>query len=95
MWLMLQAASADDYVVATGNTHSVGDLCSLAFAHLGLDYRDYVRRDPESYRPDEKRQLVGDPSKATRELGWRPEMDFPELVQMMVDADLERLPDRH
>lgn len=91
MRLMLQADEADDYVVATGSTHSVRDLCEVAFAHAGLDYRDYVRVSAADFRPVEARQLVGDPAKAKRRLGWEPTVGFTELVQMMVEADLDRL----
>jgi GDPmannose 4,6-dehydratase len=90
-WLMLQAPAPDDYVLATGETHSVRDVCQVAFEHLGLDYRDYVREDPAAVRPPEAAPLVGDASKASRELGWSPRITFSELVRMMVDADLERL----
>ena len=88
MWLMLQAPSADDYVVATGQTHSVRDLCEVAFSHLDLDYRTYVREDAAAYRPAEVTQLVGSSEKARKALGWTPEANFRDLVQMMVDADL-------
>jgi GDPmannose 4,6-dehydratase len=91
MQLMLQADEAGDYVVATGSTHSVRDLCEVAFAHVGLDYRDYVRLSAADFRPDEARQLVGDPAKAKRRLGWEPTVGFTELVKMMVEADLDRL----
>ena len=91
MWLMLQAAEADDYVIATGESHSVRDLCELAFAHVGLDYRNHVREGAASFRSSEPVPLVGDPTKAKRELRWSPEIEFPALVHMMVDAELERL----
>lgn len=91
MRLMLQAGQAGDYVVATGTTHSVRDLCESAFAHVGLDYRDYVRVSAADFRPVEARQLVGDPARAKRNLGWEPTVGFAELVTMMVEADLERL----
>ena len=91
MWLMLQQESADDYVIATGESHSVKDLVELAFGHVGLDWERYVRLDPRFLRPAEVDQLTGDSSKARRVLGWRPEVDFPGLVRMMVDADLSRL----
>lgn len=90
MWLMLQQDEPDDYVIATGETHSVEDLVSLAFAHVGLEWRNYVVTDERYYRPAEVDVLVGDASKARRKLGWRPEMSFEELVRMMVDADLQR-----
>ena len=91
MWLMLQQCDADDYVVATGEVHSVRELCDLAFSHLGLAYRDYVREDEGSYRPAEATLQVGDIAKARIQLKWQPEIGFKELVQMMVDADMHRL----
>lgn len=90
-WQMLQAATPDDYVFATGEAHSVRELCQLAFEHVGLDYRDYVREDAAAFRASEANPLVGDSSKARRQLQWSPQMSFAELVRMMVDADLERL----
>lgn len=89
MWLMLQAAAADDFVLATGESHSVSELCDLAFGHVGLDYRDHVREDADSFRTNEPVPLVGDSSKAKRQLDWSPNVDFPGLVRMMVDAELE------
>jgi GDPmannose 4,6-dehydratase len=89
MWLMLQQEQADDYVVATGKTHSVGELCDCAFGYLGLDYRDHVREDVAMYRPIESVQLVGDSTKAKNQLGWMPKVEFSEMVGMMVDADLQ------
>lgn len=91
MWLMLQQTVPDDYVVATGETHSVRELCELAFSHLNLDYRDYVTEDPSAFRTSEPRQLIGNASKARDKLGWIPEVKFEELVSMMVDADLRML----
>jgi GDPmannose 4,6-dehydratase len=91
MWLMLQQDEADDYVVATGISHSVRDLVELAFAHAGLDWRAHVVTDPKLLRPAEVDHLIGDPTKANRRLAWSPAVDFPALVRMMVDADLERL----
>lgn len=91
MWLMLQQERADDYVLATGQVHSVRELCELAFSHLGLDYRDYVREEEACYRPTEGALLVGNIAKARSELRWQPETGFRELVQMMVDEDLRRL----
>ncbi|MEW6582476.1 MAG: GDP-mannose 4,6-dehydratase [Actinomycetota bacterium] len=91
MWLMLQQDAPDDYVVATGETHTVGRLVELAFGRAGLDPDEYVRIDPELIRPAEVDLLVGDPSKAREVLGWEPEVDFEGLVNMMVDADVERL----
>jgi GDPmannose 4,6-dehydratase len=91
MWLMLQQDTPDDFVVATGKTHSVRDLVEAAFGCVGLDWRKYVVQDPTLIRPAEVDLLVGDCSKAARVLGWRPEVDFAGLVRMMVEADLERL----
>jgi GDPmannose 4,6-dehydratase len=90
MWLMLQQDTPDDYVIGTGHTCSVRDLCESAFAAVGLDYRDYVVQDPRFFRPAEVDLLVADPSKAARHLGWEPKVSFQELVRMMVDADLAR-----
>lgn len=91
MWLMLQQARPDDYVVCTGESHSVREFCEQAFGHLGLDYRHYVREDKTSFRPSEPALLVGSAAKARRELGWDPEQGFGELVKMMVNADLRSL----
>jgi GDPmannose 4,6-dehydratase len=93
MWLMLQQGKPQDYVVATGVTHSVRSLVEVAFGHVGLDYRDHVELDPGLLRPAEVHHLRGDSSKARRELGWEPTVGFEALVQMMVDADLGRLRD--
>lgn len=94
MWLMLQQPHADDYVLATGETHSVRELCDLAFSHLGLDYRDFVLEDEAVFRPAEGVPLVGDITKARTRLKWQPEVGFRELVQMMVDEDLRSLSNR-
>jgi GDPmannose 4,6-dehydratase len=91
MWRMLQQDQPQDYVIGSGETHSVRELVELAFAHLGLDYRQYVVSDPKYYRPAEVDLLLADASKARRELGWTPKVGFAELVAMMVDADMERL----
>ncbi len=91
MWLMLQRERPDDYVIATGISHSVRDLVEVAFAHVGLDWRKYVALDPKLIRPAEVEHLIGDNSKARAELGWTPSVDFTGLVKMMVDADLERV----
>lgn len=91
MWMMLQQEQPQDYVIATGETHSVRELVELAFSHVDLDYRDFVVQDPRYMRPAEVDLLIGDPAKAKRELGWEPEVSFPELVRIMVEADLERL----
>ncbi len=88
MWLMLQQDAPDDYVVATGETHSVRELVELSFAAAGLDWEKYVTIDERFLRPAEVDLLVGDPTKAEKVLGWRREVDFPTLVQMMVEADL-------
>jgi len=89
MWLMLQQPRADDYVIATGETHSVRDFCRLAFAHVGLDYKDFVVEDVANSRPAETGLLVGNPTKAHRVLGWKLNVAFPDLVAMMVEADLK------
>lgn len=89
MWLMLRQDRPDDYVLATGVTHSVRDLCEEAFSHVGLDYREHVVQDGKIFRPPETAQLVGNPEKAVRVLGWKPTVTFRELVRMMVDADLD------
>ncbi|MBP7274783.1 MAG: GDP-mannose 4,6-dehydratase [Kiritimatiellae bacterium] len=91
MWMMLQQPEADDYVVATGESHSVREFCDIAFRHVGLNYQDYVHTDPRYLRPAEVDHLIGDPAKAKSTLGWKPEVDFPGLVRMMVEADLARL----
>jgi GDPmannose 4,6-dehydratase len=91
MWLMLQQDVPDDYVLATGQTHSIEDLVQRAFAEVGIDnWADYVRQDPKFLRPAEVDLLIGDASKARTKLGWEPEVDFPALVKMMVAHDLER-----
>lgn len=89
MWSMLQQPKPDDYVIATGETHSVRDFCELAFGHVGLDYKDWVKVDPKLLRPAEVEVLTGDCSKARRELGWRSQISWRDLVVEMVDADLE------
>jgi GDPmannose 4,6-dehydratase len=89
MWLMLQAERPSDYVVATGESRSVGDLVETTFAYVGLDWHEHVVIDPRYFRPSEVDHLRGDPSRAMRELGWKPRVSFPELVRMMVDHDLE------
>jgi GDPmannose 4,6-dehydratase len=94
MWLMLQQDKADDYVIATGVSHSVRQLVECAFASVGLDWRKHVRVDPAFLRPAEVDHLIGDASKARRVLGWAPEVDFERLVAMMVEADLARLAGR-
>ena len=91
MWLMLQEENPSDFVISSGQTHSVRELCELAFGHVGLDYHDYVVQDERFFRPAEVDLLVGDASKAHKVLGWEPRTSFPELVRMMVDADVEQL----
>jgi GDPmannose 4,6-dehydratase len=90
MWLMLQQDQPDDYVVATGESHSVQRLVELAFAHAGLDWQAHVKFDPRFMRPAEVDHLIGDPAKAQSVLGWQPEVSFEQLVAMMVDADVAR-----
>jgi GDPmannose 4,6-dehydratase len=89
MWLMLQQDRPDDYVIATGKTISVREFCELAFAHVGLDYKDFVEFDPRYLRPAEVDLLLGDPGKAMKKLGWKPRTSVDELARMMVDTDLE------
>ncbi|HWP65516.1 MAG TPA: GDP-mannose 4,6-dehydratase [Candidatus Limnocylindria bacterium] len=91
MWRMLQQPAPDDYVVATGETHSVRELVEIAFGVVGLRWQDYVRTDPSLLRPAEVDTLIGDASKARRVLGWTPRVSFPQLIETMVRADLERL----
>jgi GDPmannose 4,6-dehydratase len=89
MWMMLQQDKPDDFVIATGLTHSVREMVQIAFERVGLNYLDHVTSDETMLRPAEVDHLVGDPSKATKTLGWQPEVGFRELIEMMVDADLE------
>jgi len=91
MWMMLQQDRADDYVIATGISHSVRDLVEVAFAHVGLDWKKHVKLDQKLIRPAEVEHLVGDATKARTQFGWEPTVDFAGLVRMMVDADLERV----
>lgn len=91
MWLMLQQPDPDDFVIATGETHSVEDFCEVAFRHVGLDFREHVVVDEAFVRPAEVDLLIGDASRAREELGWQPEVEFGDLVAMMVEADLERV----
>jgi len=91
MWLMLQQDEAEDYVIATGETHSIKELIETAFSHVNLDWKDYVIVDDLFYRPAEIYELRGDFSKARKKLGWEPRVSFRELIQMMVDADLKTL----
>lgn len=91
MWNMLQQESPSDFVIGTGETHSVRQFCEEAFSHVGLDYQDFVTQDPRFYRPAEVDLLVSNPEKARQILGWSPRVSFKQLVAMMVDADMERL----
>jgi GDPmannose 4,6-dehydratase len=91
MWRMLQQPEPDDYVVATGENHTVRELAEIAFSHAGLDWQQFVQLDSSLLRPAEVELLIGDPAKARERLGWRPKVSFGELVRMMVDADLKRL----
>ena len=90
MWLMLQQDKPEDFVVATGETHSVREFLEIAFSHVGLKYEDYVVIDPEFIRPAEVELLLGNPAKAKATLGWQPKVSFEQLVTMMVDADMDR-----
>ena len=91
MWMMLQQEQPGDFVIGTGETHSVREFCEEAFGHVGLDYKDFVVQDERFYRPAEVDLLVSDPSKAKKILGWEPSVNFRQLVTMMIDADMERL----
>jgi GDPmannose 4,6-dehydratase len=91
MWRMLQQPEPDDYVVATGENHTVRELVEIAFSHVGLDWRQFVQLDPNLLRPAEVELLIGDPAKARARLGWQPKVGFAELVRMMVDADIQRV----
>lgn len=91
MWMMLQQDQPEDFVIATGKTHSVKDLVEIAFGYVDLDYKEFVTTDPRFVRPAEVDHLLGDPANAKKRLGWEPSVDFKGLVKMMVDADLERV----
>jgi GDPmannose 4,6-dehydratase len=91
MWRMMQQPEPDDYVIATNQSHTVRELCEIAFAHAGLDWQEHVVVDPKFVRPAEVDLLIGNPAKAKAKLGWEPTVSFRQLVQMMVDADLKRL----
>ncbi|MEK6575096.1 MAG: GDP-mannose 4,6-dehydratase, partial [Chloroflexota bacterium] len=91
MWLMLQQDKAEDFVVAIGETHSVQELCEVAFGHVGLNWREYVVQDPKYFRPAEVDLLVGDASKAGKVLRWEPSITFRGLIEMMVDEDLRAI----
>jgi len=95
MWIMLQQSVPDDYVVATGETHSIREMCEEAFGHVDLDWQQYVVQDPRFMRPAEVDLLVGDASKARQKLGWQPQVPFPQLVRMMVDSDLALVQEEH
>jgi GDPmannose 4,6-dehydratase len=95
MWLMLQQDEPDDFVIATGETHTVRELCETAFGHLGLDWQEHVEIDPRYFRPTEVDLLIGDSSKAKQKLGWQPKVAFAELVRIMVEADLADLKSKH
>ncbi len=95
MWIMLQQERPDDYVIATGETHSVREFCELAFSHVGLTYSDYVVLDDRFMRPAEVDLLIGDPAKARETLGWKPKTSFPDLVRSMVDADMQLLKEQN
>ena len=91
MWMMLQQDEPDDYVIASGETHTVREMCEIAFARVGLDWQQYVVQDPAFYRPAEVHLLLGDASKAKQKLGWEPKYSFRQLIEMMVDADMARI----
>jgi GDPmannose 4,6-dehydratase len=91
MWMMLQQDEPDDYVISSDETHTVGEMCEIAFAHAGLPWRQHVKVAPEFYRPAEVHLLLGNSRKARSKLGWAPEVSFEQLIKMMVDADLERV----
>ena len=91
MWMMLGADVVGDYVIATGRTHAVKDMCEIAFSHLGLDYREHVRQDEQAIRQREGMQLVGDPRKANTEMGWTPSLEFADMIRIMVENDLAEL----
>jgi GDPmannose 4,6-dehydratase len=93
MWLMLQQDTPEDFVVATGESHSVREFCELAFGHAGLDWERYVEIDPRYFRPAEVDYLMGDPTRANRQLGWKARTGFEELARLMVEADMKLLDD--
>ncbi len=94
MWLMLQQPNPDDYVIATGRTSTVRDMCQIAFNHVGLNYEDYIVIDPQFYRPAEVDILLGNPAKARKQLHWETKTSFEELIQLMVEADLKRIKEK-
>lgn len=89
MWLMLQQQNPDDYVIATGETHTVAEMCEIAFGHFGLDYREHVKVDPRFFRPAEVELLLGSPEKAKSKLSWKPRVSFKELIEMMAESDFQ------
>lgn len=91
MWLMLQQETPDDFVIATGETHTIREMCEVAFNYVGLDYNDYVEIDPRFFRPAEVEVLLGSPEKAKEKLGWEPEVSFKQLIEMMVQSDLDKV----
>jgi GDPmannose 4,6-dehydratase len=95
MWLMLQQSTPDDYVISTGETHSVQELVEVAFGRVGLDWQKYVKIDKAFLRPAEVDLLIGDCSKAKRELGWTPSVSFKQMIEMMVDSDLKIIQKEH
>jgi GDPmannose 4,6-dehydratase len=95
MWLMLQQDTAEDFVISTGQTHTVEKLVRIAFDCVGLNWQDYVFQDPKFMRPAEVELLIGDPSKAGQKLGWEPQVGFEQLIEMMVEADLKLLKEQH
>jgi GDPmannose 4,6-dehydratase len=94
MWLMLQQDKPDNFVIGTGETHAVREFCKIAFAHVDLDYNDYVVQDERFYRPAEVELLISDPSYAKKKLGWELKVNFKQLVCMMVDSDMKRLSEK-
>ncbi len=91
MWLMLQHDKPEDFVIGTGETHPVSEFCEVAFGYAGLNYKDYVVQDQRFYRPAEVDLLISNPAKAERVLGWKPKVNFKQLAEMMVEADLKRI----
>lgn len=91
MWLMLQQDSPEDYIISSDETHSVGEFCEIAFSHAGLDWKKHVTEDPKFFRPAEVHRLLGDSTKARKQLAWEPEVSFEELVKLMVEADMKRI----
>jgi len=95
MWLMVQQNQPDDYILATGQLHTIRELCEIAFDELGLAYADHVRTDPQLIRANETRQLVGDSRKARTQLGWQPKVDFTTMVRQMVRHDYQEFTQRN